>query len=142
MWPFTDFMRTVYFDFRQRLIIPCTLNIFFSHLPKKTWISLFFKHRYLTYYHIRLLCKSKSLTPSRCFLSLCLISVVPVSCCLFPRVLRLSLLLLSLSLLLPFVVGDEKHYFLELYKPKRPLPGFWQTLIRDDALVARPYKLY
>lgn len=28
------------------------------------------------------------------------------------------------------------------FTPGRPLPGFWQTLIRDDAAVAKPYKLF
>lgn len=32
--------------------------------------------------------------------------------------------------------------FLRAFTPGRPLPGFWRTLIRDDAAVAKPYKLF
>ena len=40
------------------------------------------------------------------------------------------------------LAADEKHYFPEAFTPGRPQSGFWQTLIRDDAAVAKPYKLF
>lgn len=42
-------------------------------------------------------------------------------------------------LLLPFLILSHTHF---LEDPPRLQPGFWQMLIRDEAEVARPYKLF
>lgn len=90
---------------------------------------------------IRLLCGSQKFDSDLRFPQPPLASIIRLSCRL------LSLCPTSSPSSFSFLLVCHSCWwwealFLRAFTPRRPLPGFWQTLIRDDAAVAKPYKLF